>query len=1407
MAEEVIPTEFTNDGSLGPTVQNLNLSPKLQNRFGGFSSYDDQLQNYIDNTDIEELALSGASNTAVARYLANNAPSEDGKKYSYEAFKKNKQSDDQIIARFSNATVKTIPSLFAEKVSKGIVEEAIPLTAAYTSAIPAFVGATAAAAPFTGPFAPIIGTGAAALTAYSAYKATQGIGSIIHKKMFPYETLPTQRALGQTFFTWGSGISAALAPKALSTFMLPGTAAGLRNILTLERGGKLTPIDQIGMSYLRYPGRTTAIEGTSLLGSGYGTFIAETSKPGDVLLRMGAETLTGVFSPVGATGVEKIGSKFFDRGKSFLGIPNVVKTRLNPEGYAVTNNALIDQGKRIKKAMEKAGEEGDFQKLLDFTKSPEGQKLLDDLYSTLPPNERLKFGPRTTASYLDNKYLLGLQKLLRRESENFDVKVKNEYIKTFTESQDVVTTMYASGDAKLIAKAAELEVATMQHLIARSLQTASENAGQTISKIVGTDTESAMNAGRIIEKLMENTNTDLRALETSLYNNIDGKALVGTDSFLKEYDDTLTKLLDKEEGPLIPLAVRTLIFKAKGGTDDIADVTAKDVFKLQTKIKTLVRNNAELNQTFPETNTYFSNLETEIAGLTPEMKLVKLQEELGRLSDIDVNQKDLNLYNTTLKRHNNSLNEKRSPFVDRGLDDEIGSIHFYGSDGQGVLYEGNLLRNSNDIKYKNLSKKDKIDILKTEQQRRVDDAEIYNKKTLDQLQGKKEAKSFYDDAIYLLENDTPVIKSVKDKGKLVRYLENKIKINYNTSLLDDLNNTAPISPELVDNSISIDEMRRARTLLMNQARISIAASDYDRSRILSNLADSIKDDIGYSVTPQDGVPLTPNQIAIKNAVNFSSAYNDVFSRAYPSSILANQKSGARKIMPELLLQSSFSGPGDATALRFKGMRDAIELLSEEGGKRFEDTATARFGTLDAAQSDFIKAAFDEITIPAAVAGEPVTVDPQALANFNKKYRNLLESFPAVKSDLANVESANNLMRTEQKNMQTILAQTKLNAVDENNVPILSFANFLGAETNPGLIIDQQVGSPGARNTINPQKALAVFTQKVVKASNSGKFEGIKEGFVDTVLDRGVKFSQKNTKGLMDFKAFKEYLFSPITKGNSTVMEIMRTNGAISLPETIRLKNMVDDMVKYTDDLEIDPVSKLPVSLTKRGTNLLTTVFSTGLVGLLKKSVGLEGVGAGGIAVPAAAAELGKEIVTKIPSAMKVKLLEDAMRDPELFKVMMDKTMDATKQVDNIKFLYGYMVNSGLIAASSENRKAREKQFRETKFLEQKRLLLERTKNKRPSGGLSSELLNIDDQQSSVQTQPLPTPTEVSANLPRPGLNVNAGGPPVSNQQVAGSNSSVTPERLDQYKALFGQDSISQTFAAKGGLVRGIGSLV
>ena len=364
MAEKTVTTEFQNDGTLGPTVQNLNESSNLQNKFGGFNSYDDQLTNYKNRVDVEELALSGLSNSALAKYLVNNAPTPEGQSYYYTDFKEKNISDDQIIARFSNASVKSIPSLFAEKASEGLVEFGLPVAAAVSSAGPAFVGGTAAAAPFIGPFAPLAGVAAAGITAYSAYKATQGIGSAIHEKMFVNETLPSQRALGEAFFTFGSGTPFAMLPAFVSRFMLPGTAAALRNNLILSQGGKLTPLDQIGTSYLRNPGRITALEGTSLIGSSYGTFLAEKGDPGNILKRMGAEVFFGGFSPFVAASGEKIASKFLDRGKSAFGGPNIVKTRMNPEGYAVSNNALIDQGKRIKKAMEKAGEEGDFQNLL-----------------------------------------------------------------------------------------------------------------------------------------------------------------------------------------------------------------------------------------------------------------------------------------------------------------------------------------------------------------------------------------------------------------------------------------------------------------------------------------------------------------------------------------------------------------------------------------------------------------------------------------------------------------------------------------------------------------------------------------------------------------------------------------------------------------------------------------------------------------------------------------------------------------------------------------------------------------------------------------------------------------------------------------------------------------------------------
>ena len=115
------------------------------------------------------------------------------------------------------------------------------------------------------------------------------------------------------------------------------------------------------------------------------------------------------------------------------------------------------------------------------------------------------------------------------------------------------------------------------------MQSANERAGATINKITGNDTESAMKAGKVMETLTGNVLTTARKHEDSLYELIDKNEIITTSNLVKEFDNMMSKLLPKEEGPLIPLPIKALIFKARGGSDNFAENTAKEVNRLQTK--------------------------------------------------------------------------------------------------------------------------------------------------------------------------------------------------------------------------------------------------------------------------------------------------------------------------------------------------------------------------------------------------------------------------------------------------------------------------------------------------------------------------------------------------------------------------------------------------------------------------------------------------------------------------------------------------------------------------------------------------------------------------------------------------------------------------------------------------------
>ena len=151
-----------------------------------------------------------------------------------------------------------------------------------------------------------------------------------------------------------------------------------------------------------------------------------------------------------------------------------------------------------------------------------------------------------------DNYLMALQKKLMTESPTFNKEVKSIYNANLEKIGTFIDLIKASGDPELVALAAKLQKTQTEGVLVQSLQSANERAGATINKITGNDTESAMKAGKVMETLTGNVLTTARKHEDSLYELIDKNEIITTSNLVKEFDNMMSKLLPKEEGPLIP---------------------------------------------------------------------------------------------------------------------------------------------------------------------------------------------------------------------------------------------------------------------------------------------------------------------------------------------------------------------------------------------------------------------------------------------------------------------------------------------------------------------------------------------------------------------------------------------------------------------------------------------------------------------------------------------------------------------------------------------------------------------------------------------------------------------------------------------------------------------------------------
>ena len=642
-------------------------------------------------------------------------------------------------------------------------------------------------------------------------------------------------------------------------------------------------------------------------------------------------------------------------------------------------------------------------------------------------------------------------------------------------------------------------------------------------------------------------------------------------------------------------------------------------------------------------------------------------------------------------------------------------------------------------------------------------------------------------------------------GEQRRYLQitkAKARIIKNQMAIADLNAAKASPPENVDVNITIGEVMRGRNLLLNAARDATAKGDFSNAHFLSDLADSAKDDFGIKAGGPDATDLTSNQIALKEAFAFSKALNDTFSRAFPGVILAKNNKGARRVMPELLSAITFRGGGDATSLKYSQLENSMILVADNIGKDFSETVASRLGTMRGAQETLLRSAFEKTVtiVPRAdgTEGQMYRVDPKRLLKFKNDNRNVLydsngnSKFPEFTADLATAETAERafitqLGKTGDPRVDTLagspfsgakprgIFQRKI--VEQN-----AFAASLDEKLNPAKHVGSVIGSPGNR----PKEGTRGLRTMIFNAKNAeAKHPGAMDGLRDVILDRAFSFASKD--GDMSFKAFGKFLNDPMSRGQPSLLSVMREGSLLDDAAILRLKTIIDEGSKQETLLTAKKgeIGGTLLDLPMTTTDMVTTSMQR-LVGLrIGRFATQKMPGTGqGLAEPTIFANITDKVLSAVPKALANDMIVEAALNPKFFKMLMEKARP-TKRAEIVltNQLRGFLLNSGLIAADDAVFDDGE-QDRQSRNIRALRNLRENNPAVPPTKALQQKMDKVSSAAPTMMPASPPVPAQ---RVESPTTTLASAAPPPPPPAASG------PVDRERYKALFPNDGIASLF--------------
>jgi len=431
----------------------------------------------------------------------------------------------------------------------------------------------------------------------------------------------------------------------------------------------------------------------------------------------------------------------------------------------------------------------------------------------------------------------------------------------------------------------------------------------------------------------------------------------------------------------------------------------------------------------------------------------------------------------------------------------------------------------------------------------------------------------------------------------------------------------------------IQDLISIRSDLLAFSREAAASGKTAEAGYFGKMAESVLDDLSSTKNP-----------AYDEARQFSRQLNDFFTRTFAGDISAVNKKGADKMPAEVLISKAFGSNNDVTTLRMQQIEDAVGMM----GQQYTD-AVAQFGPRSR-QAQLLKpfAANSKqgvisirdanariLSLAALESVDPVTqrVIPAKLQQYIAKNKALLDNL-GLTDDLSDAVKAETAFKSLDSEFGVVRERLKEQA---------AFSKVLAAGENPTRAITDALSSRYPVKNINGIVRLA-------KAAGPDAVAGLKATMYDYAFTKA-----STANGGFSADAFSKAFFDPISYGQPSIYNILRSQDAISITEAKDMRRLINPMIKVEKAIKSGRVTDDVVDGADALVELGLRVTGADLGARVSRGSSLVASSAG--------SKFMRKQFDKLPTGMVRTILEEASRNPQTMALLLKRGMTQNQKYD------------------------------------------------------------------------------------------------------------------------------------------------